>query len=343
MRGCPGSGKTYLVQQLAHNLASLVPDALDTVDHHIFSADDFWVNPTLGKYLFNAEYLEYAHLWNQKLVRQASSEGRSPIFVDNTHTRMWEMKAVASIAVEYGYVVEILEPPTRWAFSEAELVKRNSHGVHREAIRRMLERYEHGIKPKHLLAQYNLNYPPNLEPPQRWTVTFDAPASKAQKKIFNTRFHCASLDLILALKPGPADDAPAPVRKKTAEPVPAVRKEVRQPRCLLDLLSGDNQQLDGSMKTLAQPVLIPDKLTGNKVRDGSKNVPNATTAEETTTFGPAQNDRSPSPADEVHDDETMVKLTSSRPPVENHHSDRSLEAFENIILNESNTRACDEF
>lgn len=208
MRGCPGSGKTYLVQHLANSLSSEQSKALGwtvthPVDHHIFSADDFWINP-LGKYVFNSEYIEYAHKWNQKLVRQAASEGRSPIFVDNTHTRLWEMQTVATIAVEFGYLIEIVDSKDvktqKWAFSVNDLVRRNVHGVHYDAIKRMVERYELDVTPKKIFKTYNLSYQPHLAPPQRCLVTFSTPPSKSHMKIFNTRFHFVPLKDILALK-----------------------------------------------------------------------------------------------------------------------------------------------
>ncbi|KAF6212333.1 hypothetical protein GE061_012855 [Apolygus lucorum] len=223
MRGCPGSGKTFLVNNIATNLSIELAKSVGSgkhwpVGHHIYSADDFWVNPRTEKYIFNSEYIEYAHLWNQKVVKQALSEGRSPIFIDNTHTRMWEMKVYAALAVEFGYHIEIVESPNKWAFNENELVRRNVHGVHKEAIRRMLDRYEHHVKPAKLLVEYGLKYPQNLVPPQKCLVSFNTPPSKNHQKYFNSRFYCVPLETILSLKSSVenSQEAPAQLSRSTS-------------------------------------------------------------------------------------------------------------------------------
>uniref|UniRef100_A0A0A9YJK3 NEDD4-binding protein 2 n=1 Tax=Lygus hesperus TaxID=30085 RepID=A0A0A9YJK3_LYGHE len=112
------------------------------------------------------------------------------------------MKAYAALAVEFGYLIEIVESPNKWAFNENELVRRNVHGVHKDAIRRMLDRYEYHVTPAKLMVECRLTYPQNCIPPQRCLVSFNTPASKNQQKIFNSRFYCVPLDSILSLKSG---------------------------------------------------------------------------------------------------------------------------------------------
>ena len=52
-----------------------------------------------------------------------------------------------------GYMVEIVEPTTPWRFNPSELARRNSHGVPRDKIEKMLERYEHGVTVDSILAR----------------------------------------------------------------------------------------------------------------------------------------------------------------------------------------------
>ncbi|XP_004604592.1 NEDD4-binding protein 2-like 1 isoform X1 [Sorex araneus] len=134
LRGLPGSGKTTLARQLQHDF----PRAL------IFSTDDFFFRED-GTYEFNPDFLEEAHEWNQKRARKAMRNGISPIIIDNTNLHAWEMKPYAVMALENNYEVIFREPDTRWKFNVQELARRNIHGVPREKIQRMKERYEHDV------------------------------------------------------------------------------------------------------------------------------------------------------------------------------------------------------
>ncbi|XP_055294651.1 NEDD4-binding protein 2-like 1 [Moschus berezovskii] len=134
LRGLPGWGKTTLARQLQHDF----PRAL------IFSTDDFFFRED-GAYEFNPDFLEEAHEWNQKRARKAMRNGISPIIIDNTNLHAWEMKPYAVMALENNYEVIFREPDTRWKFNIQELARRNIHGVPREKIHRMKERYEHDV------------------------------------------------------------------------------------------------------------------------------------------------------------------------------------------------------
>ncbi|KAM6095158.1 NEDD4-binding protein 2-like 2 isoform 2-T2 [Chlamydotis macqueenii] len=78
-------------------------------------------------------------------AKQAMEQGKSPVIIDNTNTQAWEMKPYVEVALEKGYKVEFHEPDTWWKFDPEELEKRNKHGVTREKIAQMLERYEYQI------------------------------------------------------------------------------------------------------------------------------------------------------------------------------------------------------
>ncbi|KAJ7396748.1 hypothetical protein BTVI_142156 [Pitangus sulphuratus] len=80
-----------------------------------------------------------------RVAKQAMEQGRSPVIIDNTNTQAWEMKPYVEVALEKGYRVEFHEPDTWWKFDPEELEKRNKHGVTREKIAQMLERYEYQI------------------------------------------------------------------------------------------------------------------------------------------------------------------------------------------------------
>lgn len=126
MRGLPGSGKSYAAKS-----------------HYgiVCSTDDFFMFE--GVYRFNRQAIPEAHKWNQERVKSLMQSGTSPIIVDNTNIRLWEMKPYILLARENGYSVSFGYPETPWANDPAECFKRNSHGVPEETIVRMHNSFEH--------------------------------------------------------------------------------------------------------------------------------------------------------------------------------------------------------
>ncbi|KAM6439463.1 NEDD4-binding protein 2-like 2 isoform 3-T3 [Rhynochetos jubatus] len=95
-------------------------------------------------------------------------QGVSPVIIDNTNTQAWEMKPYVEAALEMGYRVEFHEPDTWWKFDPEELEKRNKHGVTREKIAQMLERYEYQISiPIVMNSVVPPHKNPQRPPPQR--------------------------------------------------------------------------------------------------------------------------------------------------------------------------------
>ncbi|KAK9498375.1 hypothetical protein O3M35_003021 [Rhynocoris fuscipes] len=179
MRGCSGSGKSTYARELLSSVG------ITDQKWYIFSADDYFVDDSNGSYKYSSDLIVSAHEWNQALVRQAACEGRSPLVIDNTHTRLWEMKDNAAIGVEYGYVIETLEPKTPWFFVEAQLFRKSSHRVSRETIQRMLDRYEANITGADIISKLRLNY--KQLPPIKQTVEFNTPPSRGTLKLYSRK------------------------------------------------------------------------------------------------------------------------------------------------------------
>ncbi|XP_052901396.1 uncharacterized protein LOC128307832 [Anopheles moucheti] len=134
MRGAPGSGKSYLSRTLIDRTSG------GDYRNHIFSADDyFMVN---GVYKFQLDALDAAHRFNQQNVLSKARDGWSPIVVDNTHIRLWEMFEYVKIAASHGYFLEVLEPTTHWRNNSRSLAIRNTHGVPEPKIKNMLQSFE---------------------------------------------------------------------------------------------------------------------------------------------------------------------------------------------------------
>ncbi|KAF5301009.1 hypothetical protein FQR65_LT08992 [Abscondita terminalis] len=162
MRGLPGSGKSYLAK-------TIVDRAVGSKDYHIFilSTDDYFYNERSRKYIFNPNKLQDAHEWNQQRAYTQMSSGVSPVIIDNTNTQMWEMKCYAMMAANFGYLVEIVEPFTSWAFDIKECASRNKHAVPKTKIQDMLLRYQKDITSTDLFSYYNLNYVNYIPPVKR--------------------------------------------------------------------------------------------------------------------------------------------------------------------------------
>ncbi|NWV17267.1 N4BP2 protein, partial [Origma solitaria] len=139
LRGVPGSGKSYL----ARNLLEDNPGGI------ILSTDDYFYKH--GQYHYDPDCLGEAHDWNRKRAKEAFEMRISPIIIDNTNIQAWEMKPYVTLAQEFKYKVMFREPDTWWKFKPKELERRNIHGVSKEKIKRMLERYERCLTVRSIL------------------------------------------------------------------------------------------------------------------------------------------------------------------------------------------------
>ena len=135
MRGVPGSGKSHLARQI-------IDDTMKgDYRNHIFSSDDYFYDRH-DRYCYEASRVPAAHEYNQNRVRKRAATGWSPIIVDNTMVRAWELYPYIDIGVKNGYIIELLEPKTPWSKSAGKLAIKNLHNVSKPSIERMLKSFE---------------------------------------------------------------------------------------------------------------------------------------------------------------------------------------------------------
>ena len=147
MRGVPSSGKSYLANELAGG------------EGGVFSADDYHMVD--GQYQWKPENVGKAHQWNHDRVREAISSGISPVVIDNTHVKKWEvlkLRPLVELAQQQGYNVRIEEPNPNWyhwdtAFDVDALYERNkkTHNVPRASIQKMVDNFDKGITVEDIL------------------------------------------------------------------------------------------------------------------------------------------------------------------------------------------------
>lgn len=155
MRGAPGSGKSFL--------ARAIIDRTMNGDHanHIFCTDDFFINPRTKKYAFDRSKLSQSHESNQIRTAQRTAQCWSPIIIDNTNMKLWEMFPYFREAAKNNYIIKILEPNTPWRISVGKLAQRNKHNVDQDSIARMLNGYEPGTVQDvlHIMQIFNYDNP----------------------------------------------------------------------------------------------------------------------------------------------------------------------------------------
>ncbi|CAF4618688.1 unnamed protein product [Rotaria sp. Silwood1] len=142
MRGCPGSGKSTLAKSINHGYNGL-----------ILSADDYFNDNALNKYIFDSSKLDEAHRFTCRRASDALKRNISPIIIDNTNTQTWEMKPYVAMGKEAGYDILLVEPQTPWRYKARELLKRNVHNLPLRSIKEMINRFEHNITVQSIINQ----------------------------------------------------------------------------------------------------------------------------------------------------------------------------------------------
>lgn len=128
-RGLPGSGKTTWANTLIKMYGGV---NLATDDYYMVGEN----------YLWDSKKIPQAHEWNQWRCDQAMRYEIETIVISNTNTTWKQIKPYVSMAMKYGYSIQVVEPPTSWKYDVQECFNNNSHNVPLEAIQRMRDRWK---------------------------------------------------------------------------------------------------------------------------------------------------------------------------------------------------------
>ena len=146
MRSPSGGGKSTLAKELGTGGV-------------VFSTDDYFTTPE-GEYKFYGKKIGIAHEWNRKRVEKAMQDGLSPIVVDNTNIKSYEMKPSVILAKKYGYKIQFAEPnwspklktpEGKWnkEFINELQKKRNLTNktkiIPEEVVQKMIDQYDYNI------------------------------------------------------------------------------------------------------------------------------------------------------------------------------------------------------
>lgn len=121
--------------------------------------------------MYDVTRIGEAHEFTQNRVLKKVRDYWSPIIVDNTHMKLWEMFPYVRMAAQHKYTIFIMEPVTPWATSARTLSQKNSHSVPKDKIRKMLDNYER-TDVRNLLQILNLEHNLMLVPELRHYPVF---------------------------------------------------------------------------------------------------------------------------------------------------------------------------
>ena len=128
----------YIIRGLPGSCKSTLGTALTNGSGHVYSADDYFINPVTAVYEFNPEHLAAAHETCKSSVRHALECSVSPVAVANTFSQKWEADPYFVMAGENGYTVVVIECQSEFG---------SVHGVPTATTAAMAARWEKSILP----------------------------------------------------------------------------------------------------------------------------------------------------------------------------------------------------
>lgn len=130
LRGLPGSGKSTLAEVLSEN--GMYP---------YYSIDDYFTDPTSGKYEFNFAENHLAYKQCELATEKSLKENVKKVIIHNTFTIEWEMEPYFKMAEKYGYKLFVLTVENRHNST-------NIHHISHEQLQKMASKYKVQLLPE---------------------------------------------------------------------------------------------------------------------------------------------------------------------------------------------------
>lgn len=127
LRGLPGAGKSTLADILSENRK-----------HPVFSVDDYFTDEK-GHYNFNYQENHLAYQYCLQQTENAMIKKAEKIFIHNTLTLDWELKAYFELAGKYNYMVHVLTVENYHGNT-------NKHDVSPDQLEKMALKYKVKLK-----------------------------------------------------------------------------------------------------------------------------------------------------------------------------------------------------
>ncbi|MBB1427179.1 ATP-binding protein [Shewanella sp. SG44-2] len=139
MRGLPGSGKSYWVEQFITSQG--IEQAIHIRQHGLFSTDRYFYQQ--GQYRFNPQKIGQYHQTNLTAFIQALARKEPIVICDNTNIAKWEFMAYEAAAKALGYQVKVVLVGQPGNDQHQQLcVQRNQHQVSLVHIQKMAQLFE---------------------------------------------------------------------------------------------------------------------------------------------------------------------------------------------------------
>ena len=137
MRGVPSSGKSTLAHKLK-GTTGVIHSTDDIIESH-GDYNQFFQNMRDNK---SSAPLTLAHLENFNNAKQSMNNSISPVVIDNTNIKPADFIAYVKYGLSKGYKIQ-MENIGAGGLKIDDLVKRNKHGVDKETMQSMIDRYRH--------------------------------------------------------------------------------------------------------------------------------------------------------------------------------------------------------
>tara|TARA_R110002124_G_scaffold35864_5_gene116133 strand:- start:2575 stop:3060 length:486 start_codon:yes stop_codon:yes gene_type:complete len=139
MRGLPGSGKSYWVEQFITSQG--IEQAIHIRQHGLFSTDRYFYQQ--GLYRFNPQKIGQYHQANLTAFIQALARKEPIVICDNTNIAKWEFMAYEAAAKALGYQVKVVLVGQPDNDQHQQLcAQRNQHQVSLAHIQKMAQLFE---------------------------------------------------------------------------------------------------------------------------------------------------------------------------------------------------------